>query len=166
MNQARRVTSRLKDFGDPCLFAEVRFADKFDGDAMLSGQQFGIVAQLFPQSIGPVRVVEDADLVDVEVTRHATGIGESGEGTLENHAVEAGDDTRNPVIVSLEKRWHGKPRKWACPNINDAHAFANNVTTSRGCVSYESPDWGSGNSDGSLSVTLRSLFLLVLACPG
>ena len=68
-----------EDFLDALVLAKrLGLADKLDGESGLRSQPFCIEAQLFAEGVGPLREIEQADVVRAEIALHSFGMTDVG----------------------------------------------------------------------------------------
>jgi hypothetical protein len=67
-----------------------------------------MVADLIPERLGELGVVEDADLVVEEVTRGSLGVADVRQGPCEDDPIQARQDARNLLGMSFDEVNHGR----------------------------------------------------------
>jgi hypothetical protein len=103
VDEAGMATPLDEHLLDTLLFTKLGLADELDGDVVFSGQSFSVLPKLIAQLLSPPRVVEDADPPSVEVSGHPLGVAQLRQGTLDDHAVEAGKHPTNLVEVAANE---------------------------------------------------------------
>jgi hypothetical protein len=106
-DQAGVVPALAEDLLNAVFFAEVPFADELDLQAVLGCQPLRILSQSLPKGLSPAGIVENADVLSVQISRHALGVTEPGQGSLDPHAVVAGKHARDFLGMALGQQFHG-----------------------------------------------------------
>src|SRR3990172_3523795 len=74
MYEPRMGSARFQDGLDAVFFAKVLFANEFDLETLRLRQLFCVLTNLVAQGLRELSVVKDANLVFVEIVRHAFGV--------------------------------------------------------------------------------------------
>ena len=90
-DQTRVLASLLEDLVNLVLLAKaLRSSDELDLQPVLDRQLFSVFPQRLAQRLRPARIVKDANLMGVKISRHALGITETRQSALNQHAVVTG----------------------------------------------------------------------------
>ena len=101
-HHARLFSALLQNLLDPVFLAQAfPAAHELDLDPVFGGDTLHVCAQRLAQRLGPLRVVEDPDLVLVEVFGHPAGIAPPRYRALNNDPVVTGENPSDLVFVPL-----------------------------------------------------------------
>jgi len=106
-NQAGVMASLREDFLHPIFFAEVPFADEHNLQAVLGGQSFGILSQGVAQRLGKAGIIKNQNLPSLQVRRHALGVTEPRQRSLDQDTVVARKHARDFISMTLDQQFHG-----------------------------------------------------------
>src|SRR3990172_9060025 len=106
VHQPRPIATLLQDGLDPFLLAEVFLGDVVDGQLVLGGQTLSVGADLIPQRLGELGVVEEADSADPQRFGHRLGVGDVDHAARDDDAVETGQSADDLVGVGFSERSH------------------------------------------------------------
>ncbi len=96
-----------QDLFDPIFFPKaLHLFDELDGNPILGCDRFGIGPDLIAQRFCPAGIIKDADALDLQIRRHPSRVAESGQGSLNDHTVVTGKNTRNFVFITRHQRGH------------------------------------------------------------
>ena len=87
MNQSRLTAALSDDGADAVFFAKVGLWDELDVDAMFTRDGLGTAAQLQPEPVRPVRVIENADALMTDEPCHSGGVSDIDQCPRKNNAV-------------------------------------------------------------------------------
>ena len=131
MNKARMAATALQSFGNDVFLADMGLADELDLNPVLLRQSLRIGANGVAQGFCKTGIIEDANLMDVEITRHPFCKAETGENPLDEDPVIAGNDPSNLVGISLNKRHDSTPLKVVCRHtVNKIGCLAKDIVLS------------------------------------
>src|SRR5262245_49383158 len=101
-HQSRLFSTLVQHLFDPFLLAELLLtSNKFDLDSVRGGDTLHVLPNGVAQRLCPLRVVENADLVLVEVVRHALGVAPLWNRPLDDDPVVAGKNASDLALVPL-----------------------------------------------------------------
>src|SRR5262249_46736285 len=101
-HQSRLFSTLVQHLFDPFLLAELLLtSNKFDLDSVFVSDTLHVLPNGLAQRLCPLRVVENADLVLVEVVRHALGVAPLWNRPLDDDPVVAGKNASDLALVPL-----------------------------------------------------------------
>src|SRR5208283_43331 len=99
-HHSRVLPSFLQDLHDPVFFAKaLPAAHKLDLQSILRGDSLHVLAKLVSQRLGPLWVIEDAQLVLVKIVGHPAGVTPAWYRALNEDPVIAGKNAHDLVFV-------------------------------------------------------------------
>ena len=96
----------LEDLLDPIFFAEVLFTKEDNLQAVLGGESFGILSQGVAQRLSKPGIIKNQDLPSFQVRRHALGVTEPRQRSLDQDAVVARKHACDFIGMSLGQQFH------------------------------------------------------------
>ena len=121
VDQAGVITALGDDRLDSLLLPEVVAPDELDDQPALLGEFLGVSTDLLSEGLGEQRVVEEANAIDPQVSRHGLGMADISECARDHHSVKAGQGTTNLGFMPIYESLHGtyyrsthsfSPRGW------------------------------------------------------
>ena len=106
VDDAGVLASLGENFLEAIVFAEVLLADKLDVDAVFFGQGLDVFVDFISHRRGPLLEVEDFDAVVVKKIGDGAWMANVGQGSLDDHPIETGNDAHDVVRVTFEKMSH------------------------------------------------------------
>src|SRR5262245_34670549 len=105
-HQSRLFSTLVQHLFDPFLLAELLLtSNKFDLDSVRGGDTLHVLPNGVAQRLCPLRVVENADLVLVEVVRHALGVAPLWNRPLDDDPVVARKNASDLALVPLGQKF-------------------------------------------------------------
>ena len=101
------MASLREDFFHPVFLAEIPFAQEQDLQAVLGSQSFGILSQGVAQRLSKPGIIKNQDLPSFQVRRHALGVTEPRQRSLDQDAVVARKHACDFIGMSLGQQFHG-----------------------------------------------------------
>jgi hypothetical protein len=101
------MSSALFDnVADPVFFSEILFSDKFDFQAVIMGDFFGIGTYFFPKWFCPLSEVKYANVLCGQKSTHPLRIADTRYCTCKYDSVKTGDDSLDFGAMPLNKVLH------------------------------------------------------------
>jgi hypothetical protein len=91
MDKPWMSAASAEDVTNAVFFSEIFLSDKLDLQTVLLGGLLGIFTQLIPEGFSKAGVIEYLNLFEIQEPGHPFGVAESGKGSLDDDAVEAGE---------------------------------------------------------------------------
>ena len=106
VDQSGMPTSLAQNPSNPRLLPEVLLPNVLDLQPVFSGETLGSRADLVPQRLRELRVVEQADASGGQRRCHRSSVTEFRQRARDDHPVKARKRSMNPVSVSFGKHDH------------------------------------------------------------
>lgn len=105
------IASLFDDLFYHVFLAEIVPADEIDGKTVLRCDALGVGANLFPERLGELRVVENANAFFAQVFFHSLRVADSRNAAGHHNTVEVRDASGNLVRVFFDKCLHNSPTR-------------------------------------------------------
>lgn len=110
---------------NPILFTKrLELTDKLDFQTGLGREALGMGADLLAQRLGPLAVIEQANVAFTEVAGHRLGVADLREGAGDDDPVEARQHTADLIVMLFNKGVHRlTPVCWPTQTMDDPPLF-------------------------------------------
>lgn len=115
VHQPGMVASLRDNLLDPLFFSELPLpTDILDLQSIFSSQSLCVLSNFIAERFSPLRVVEEANLSNIQVQSQSTLVTDLRNGPGKDHSVKTGEDPAYLVAVTLGQELHRDlRRRWA-----------------------------------------------------